>query len=232
MMCYFTDRRYTGEELIAAMDKCMVDMACVFGGGRPHETREMNGGVLKAVRKYPDRLIGFVRLNPWLEDVLDDLDRYIVEYGFRGIKLHPMQDCHCLLLEPVVDQVLERAARHGVPVIIHSGTVPWTMPGQFADLALMHPDVRIIMAHACQNLTYQHMPASVKRAENLILESSTFGGGIGMVRSLGRDRVVYGSNWPAMSMRSALRYVEDSGLTQEEKDDVLGGSMARVLGLS
>jgi len=232
MMCYFTDRRFTASELIAVMDRCGVSKACVSGGGLPHEVKKMNEEVLKAVKAYPDRIIGFVRLQPWFDDVLDDLDFYIRDCGFKGIKLHPMQDMACLLIEPTYDAIFEKAAKYRVPILIHSGTVPWTMPGQFADLALMYPEVKIIMGHSCQNLTYQHLGASVKRAPNLILESSTFGGGIGSARTLGKDRAVYGSNWPAMSMRAALRYVEDAGLTDEERSDVLGMSMARILGIN
>ncbi|MCD6538414.1 hypothetical protein J7L18_07395 [Candidatus Bathyarchaeota archaeon] len=92
------NKRWSVEELIREMDRCSVDMACISGGELPHEIKKMNRMVLDAVKRYPNRLlIGFVRLNPKFEDFLDDLDYYIRDQGFRGIKLHPNQDCFCLL---------------------------------------------------------------------------------------------------------------------------------------
>ncbi|MBS7607240.1 MAG: amidohydrolase family protein [Candidatus Bathyarchaeia archaeon] len=230
LTCYFTDRRWTAEDLIREMDRCGVDMACVSGGGLPHEIKMMNERVLEAVTRYPNRLIGFVRLNPKFSDVLDDLDYYIRDRGFRGIKLHPNQDGYCLLKEPVLNLIFERAAKYRVPVLIHSGTEPWTVAGQFADQAEMFPDVTFIMAHSGLR-NDKHVLESAKRVENLILETSI--GGVTSPRILGKDRVVFGSDWPTTSMRSELQEVFDlwdSGhLSDEEALDILGLSMARIL---
>jgi len=233
LTCYFTDRRWTAEDLIREMDRCGVDMACVSGGGLPHEIKMMNKRVLEAVTRYPNRLIGFVRLNPKFSDVLDDLDHYIRDRGFKGIKLHPNQDGYCLLKEPVLNLIFERAAKYRVPVLIHSGTEPWTVAGQFADQAEMFPDVTFIMAHSGLR-NDKHVLESAKRVENLILETSI--GGVTSPRILGKDRVVFGSDWPTTSMRSELQEVFDlwnSGhLSDEEALDILGLSMARILGIN
>jgi len=233
LTCYFTDRRWTAEELIREMDRCGVDMACVFGGGLPHEIKEMNQRTLEALRRYPDRLIGFVRLSPNNGDMLDDLDYYVRGQGFRGIKLHPNQDGWCLLKEAVVEQVYERAAKYRVPVLIHSGTEPWSVAGQFADQAQRFPEVTFIMAHSGLR-NDKHVLDSARRAPNLVLETSI--GGVTPPRSLGKDRVVYGSDWPTTSMRSELQEVLDlwkaGHLKDEEARDALGESMARILGVT
>lgn len=230
LTCYFTDKRWTAEDLIREMDRCGVDMACVSGGGLPHEIKTMNERTLEAVTRYPNRLIGFVRLNPKFSDVLEDLDYYIRDRGFKGIKLHPNQDGYCLLKEPVLNLIFERAAKYKVPVLIHSGTEPWTVAGQFADQAEMFPDVTFIMAHSGLR-NDKHVLESARRVENLILETSI--GGVTSPRSLGKDRVVFGSDWPTTSMRSELQEVFDlwdSGhLSDEEALDILGLSMARIL---
>lgn len=233
LTCYFTDRRWSAEDLIREMDRCGVDVACVSGGGLPHEIKEMNKRVLEAVKRHPDRLIGFVRLNPKFEDVLDDLDYYIRDQGFKGIKLHPNQDCFCLLKEPVLELIYERAAKYHVPVMIHSGTEPWSVAGQFADQAEMFPEVTFIMAHSGLR-NDKHVLESARRVKNLILETSI--GGVTPPRSLGKDRVVYGSDWPTTSMRSELQEVFDTwasgSLTKEEAEDILGLSMTRILGIT
>jgi predicted TIM-barrel fold metal-dependent hydrolase len=231
LTCYFTEKRWTAEDLIREMNRCGVDMACVSGGGLPHEIKWMNERTLEAVKRYPNRLIGFVRLNPKFGDVLDDLDYYVRDNGFKGIKLHPNQDGYCLLKEPVLNLIFERAAKYKVPVLIHSGTEPWSVAGQFADQAEMFPDVTFIMAHSGLR-NDKHVFESARRVKNLILETS-IGGVISPPRILGKDRVVFGSDWPTTSMRSELQEIFDlwnSGrLSDEEALDILGLSMARIL---
>ncbi len=232
LTCYFTDRRWTAEELIREMDRCGVDIACVSAGGLPHELKDMNRRALEAVRRFPSRLIGFVRLSPKNADILEDLEYYIRDEGFKGIKLHPNQDGFCLLKEAILEGVYEKAARYRVPVLIHSGTEPWTVAGQFADQAERFPDVTFIMAHSGLR-NDKHVYDSAKKVGNLILETSI--GGVTSPRGLGKDRVVYGSDWPTTSMRSELQEVIDlwsSGhLEDEEARDILGESMARILGI-
>lgn len=227
--CYVTRRTYEVEELIREMDRCGIQLACISGGGLPHRTKELNRLALDAVRKYPRRLIGFVRVSPWIEGSIEEIDRYVGKEGFRGIKLHPLQDGYCLLLEPRLDSIFEKAAKYGVPILVHSGHEPWTMPGQVADQALRYPEVTVIMAHSCLNNLYQHVEASVRRARNVVLETSI--GAVFSPRLIGKDRVVYGSDWPTTSMRSELLKVYEAPLTEEERSDVLGASMVRILGL-
>ena len=230
LTCYFTDKRWTVEDLIREMDQCGVDMACVSGGGLPHEIKQMNLQALEAVKHYPDRLIGFVRLSPKFSDVLEDLDYYIRDQGFRGIKLHPNQDGYSLLKEPVIDLIYERATKYQVPVLIHSGSEPWSVAGMFADQAEMFPETTFIMAHSGLR-NDKHVFESARRVKNIILETSI--GGVSSPRALGKDRVVYGSDWPTTSMRSELQEVFDlwnvGHLTEDEAKDILGESMARIL---
>ena len=230
LTCYFTDRRWTADELIREMDRCGVDVACVSGGGFPHEIKRMNMQVLDAVKRYPDRLIGFVRLSPKMSDVIENLDYYIREEGFKGIKLHPNQDGYCLLREPMLEPIYERAAKYQVPVLIHSGTEPWSVAGQFADQAEMFPEVTFIMAHSGLR-NDKHVIESAKKVPNLILETSI--GGVVSPKILGKDRVVYGSDWPTTSMRSELQEVYDNWnagyLTDEEARGILGETMAKIL---
>jgi predicted TIM-barrel fold metal-dependent hydrolase len=230
LTCYFTDKRWTVEDLIREMDRCGVDMACVSGGGLPHEIKQMNRQALEAVKRYPDRLIGFVRLSPKFSDVLEDIDYYIRDQGFRGIKLHPNQDGYCLLKEPVLDLIYQKAAKYQVPVLIHSGSEPWSVAGMFADQAEMFPETTFIMAHSGLR-NDKHVYESARRVKNIILETSI--GGVSSPRAFGKDRVVYGSDWPTTSMRSELQEVfvlwNAGHLTEEEALDILGESMVRIL---
>jgi len=232
LMLYLKDRNYTAEDLIACMDECGVDMAVVSGSGRAPEIMEWNKRVLEAVKKYPNRLMGFVRINPLLEDAMETIEHYVKDYGFNGIKLHPMQDFY-QSLDPAAQEVLSKAAKLRVPVMIHSGTDPWTMPGQIADLADMYPEVPVIMAHSGHGQLYQHAVPSARRVKNIILETSGHPGWqvfTNAVKTIGADRVVYGSDWPCASMKAEMMKIKRLPISEEEKGQVLGGSLAKILG--
>jgi len=56
---------------------------------------EVNRGsidlVAEACAAYPGRLYGFARIHPWYgEEAVAALERAIVDYGFKGLKLHPV----------------------------------------------------------------------------------------------------------------------------------------------
>ncbi|MBI4328993.1 MAG: amidohydrolase family protein, partial [Chloroflexi bacterium] len=50
--------------------------------------------------------------------------------------------------------------------------------------------------------------------------------------TIGMDRVLFGTDYPLMPQEKALDYVAEAGLTNREKEKVLGGNAVRLLGLS
>ena len=232
---YFTDHAYTGAELVTEMDANGVSQAVLSGGGKPHQIKRMNQWALEAIRGFPGRFVGLVRIHPLLADWEADMRKYIVDYGFKGVKLHPTQDAYTAL-DPAIHTVVEKAEELGVPVLVHSGTIPYAMPGQIADLAAAHPKATIIMAHAGRGELYQHTIPSARRVENLLLE---FSGGqlLSSVRAsidaIGSERVLFGTNWPAASMAPWLQPMESYAdlFTQEELQRFFALNALRVFSM-
>lgn len=100
----------------------------------------------RAVEKYPERLFGLVRVNPYDNDSVDLIREAIVDWGFKGIKLNPLFNNY-VPDNPIVHPIMEEAKRHRVPVLIHSGHPPWSLPWSFERLAANFPEVTIVMAH-------------------------------------------------------------------------------------
>jgi predicted TIM-barrel fold metal-dependent hydrolase len=227
----FSDHFYSAGELTAHMDRCGVDGAVLMGGGRPDTIREMNENCRAALAAFPGRFFGFARIHPYLPDWERDLERYVFEHGFRGVKLHPTQDAY-EVLDFRVHAVMKAAARWRLPVMIHSGTIPYAMPGQIADVAVRHPDVAVIMAHAGSLELYQHTVPSAERAANLFLEFSMLipASARRAIDAIGSERVLYGSNWPATSMRTWIDTVKAmSTFTDGEKANLMGRNLERLL---
>lgn len=147
-----------------------VDMSATYEAYRataPEETRTIVFGgkarlsglwvddrtVGAYVARDPERLIGFMALDPTQERWQDEMRFSHQELGLRGIKLMPMYAGFSpddLALEPLWDY----AERHGLPVLLHMGTtfiaqapLAFTLPRLIEPVALRHSGVKIILAH-------------------------------------------------------------------------------------
>jgi len=224
---HFSDKNYSVEELIDEMDQNHVSKSVVMGGGKPHQIKYLNKLTKKAVEEYPERLIGFVRINPVWNYSIEILNTYVSQYHFKGVKLHPTQDSY-QLLDSRVYRIVEETIKLKIPILIHSGSIPYTMPGQIADLAVLYPESKIIMAHAGKLELWQHTLPSAKRVNNLYLEFSFMH--LASVReaidAIGEKRVLFGSNWPAGSMRPWIEAIMQVHIfTPKEKELFLGENL-------
>ena len=228
---HFTNHQYPAEDLVNEMDRNNVSKAVLIGGGEPHKINLLNKMTLAAIKKYPNRFIGFVRVNPLFPEYMEILKKYIEKHNFKGIKLHPTQDSYHLL-DPRVFKVIEAAIVYHIPVLIHSGSIPYAMPGQIADLASLYPESRIIMAHSGKLELWQHVLPSAKRINNLYLEFSFMH--LTSVRkaidNIGADKVIFGSNWPAGSMRPWIEGINKAGIfSLAERKQFLGKNILKVI---
>jgi predicted TIM-barrel fold metal-dependent hydrolase len=108
------DMANTAEMVIAELDRLGMDMAVVFqeNSNMVYRTPDYNpyighDYVAAMQEKYPDRIIGFMTVNPWHQSskiigwkegscdlvprnyTLEELDRCIKTWGMRGVKFHP-----------------------------------------------------------------------------------------------------------------------------------------------
>ncbi|HID15726.1 MAG TPA: amidohydrolase, partial [Candidatus Atribacteria bacterium] len=71
--------------MLSIMDEYNIRACIVFS--LPNEI------TLNAVKKYSERLFGLVWVNPYDgERAVGEVEKYIEEYGFKGVKLHPLLD--------------------------------------------------------------------------------------------------------------------------------------------
>lgn len=105
------------------------------------------------VAAHPERLIGFLSLDPTQPGWQDELHYGHQQLGLRGIKLMPMY-AGFRPDESRLDPLWEYATRHQLPVLLHTGTtfvaqapLECTLPRHLDPVATRFPDVRIIMAH-------------------------------------------------------------------------------------
>ena len=108
---------------------------------------EDNDDVAAACAASGGRMIPFHTVNPSLgEAALQESLRAIETLGHRGLKLHPwLQGIR--LNTPHMDSLCELAASHRIPILLHDGTPPASLPSQVAILARRHPRAVFFLGH-------------------------------------------------------------------------------------
>jgi predicted TIM-barrel fold metal-dependent hydrolase len=204
-------------KLLRIMDEYGIDRSVV--------SALPNALTLEAVRKYPERVSGLIRINPFDDDAVELIDKAVDEWGFKGVKMNPLFN-NFLPDSKIVHPVMEAAGRHHVPVLIHCGHPPWSLPWSFERLADRFPDVKIVMAHMGHgHIVYINGALDVAEDFGNILVDTA---GMTMhskireaVERLGEDRVMYGSDMPLGHPAWEIPKVKISGLNEEHIRKVL-----------
>jgi len=214
--------------MLSIMNKYNISACIVFS--LPNEV------TLDAVETYPRRIFGLVWVNPYEgEKAVSEVKKYIEDFGFKGIKLHPLLDAF-LPDQDVVYPIMDLARKYDVPVLFHCGHPPWSLPWHFGNLADVYPDVKIILGHMGHgHIVYINGAIEVaKKHENIYLETS----GMPMhakikeaVEIVGVDRVLYGSDMPFGHPAFEIEKVRVSGLSEDELELVLGKNALRLFKL-
>lgn len=148
------------EALLADMDEAGVDMSVIFPSGPynpfPGESFsddavwQANQYIAEAQRKYPDRIVGFVRPDVWKESAPQLVEEAITQWGLRGVKLHPVR---LPLTDDRFRPLLDKIHELNVPVLVHQGVDPVPFlaetgnPLVLDNLTVRYPRIRFIAGH-------------------------------------------------------------------------------------
>jgi predicted TIM-barrel fold metal-dependent hydrolase len=218
----------TAEELIALNKEYGVVHSIVFA--------IPNDMTAQAVSAYPRNLTGYVWLNPFDgAKAVNELDDSVKEWGCKGVKLHPLFQAF-IADDPVVYPIMNEARKLKVPVAIHSGHPPFSLPWSIGELADIYPDVTIVMLHMGHGhgLYIRAAINTAKKHSNIILETS----GMPMhskikeaMDTVGEDRVIYGSDIPFHHPSVELQRLKVAGLNENQLRRVLHDNAVDKLGL-
>ena len=218
----------TADEMVAAMDKYGIERTVVS---------YMDNAITEdAVKRHPDRYAGLIWVNPYkAETDLPLAERLIREEGFKGIKLHPLFDAYTAN-DGVVHPVMELAGKLGVPVFIHSGHPPFSLPHSIAQLAQDFPAIQVVMVHMGHgNGIYVQAALDLSRKiDNLYLETS----GMPMhtkireaYETVGHDRIFWGSDAPFHLYEVEMLRTQLCGLDDTALENIFYNNIKTFLGL-
>ena len=235
--------KFTAEDMMASMDGAGVDKVVTFaiGAGEPVDYRDTNNYIASSMEKYPNRIIGFMRLNPAKgpQDTLKVLEEG-VKLGLKGIKIHPLiEKCSANDKENVYP-LMEAAQHYKLPVLFHCGLGEDASPKRIAEVAKDFPKLSVILGHSGVIEGVRDAIDAAKKHENLSMDSSAVGWLPFFCETIswaGVDRVMYGSDHPfnpmewevAKIVKHAQKHLK---LQIEDLRKIMGGNLKRLLGIS
>ncbi len=203
-----------------------------------------NDAVLRLVRESDGFFFAACSVHP--ADgaaALEEVDR-VAAAGAAWLKLHPNTQ-RFDVADPAVIDVVRRATERGLPVLFDAYS-PWdaNQPGKFVDLAMAVPESRLILAHAHgpgfpQLLVYDILARYPWWGRKVWVDISATGlmlaGGpfaeqfTWVLRKVGTDRVIFGSDYPVDDPLTAAGAVAALGFDDAEQAAILHDNAAALL---
>ena len=177
------------------------------------------------------------------DDAAGLLRRYIEQGEVRGLKLYPSYQFY-YPNDRRVYPLYELCVEHGLPVLFHIGSsvIPGTRlkycdPMHLDDVAVDFPDLSIVMAHGGRGFWYDVCAFLAAHHANVHIDVTGLVPGrlLEHFPQLERiaDKVVFGSDWPAMprSVEHNVDAIRGLGLSAAALDRILHANAAKLLRL-
>jgi predicted TIM-barrel fold metal-dependent hydrolase len=211
--------------------------------------------VAEYVKAAPERLIGFLSLDPTQPGWQDELEEGHRNLGLKGIKLMPMY-AGFSPNSPELDYLWQYAIKHSLPVLCHTGTtfvrqapLKHTLPVLIDDVAIRFPEARIIMAHLSHPyegecvVTIRKHPHVYADCSALHYRPFQLYHSLMLLQEYGVwNKLLFGSDYPFTTvdasitgMRNLNRMVEGTGLPRlnmEEMESMFERKSLELLGVA
>ncbi|MGO1053013.1 amidohydrolase family protein [Crossiella sp. CA198] len=229
---------------LAAMDEAGVSLALLAGWHGPTGSLISNDEVAAVVAAHPDRFRGVATVD--LGDPMGavrEIRRCVTELGFVGVRVVPW-----LWNLPPNDRryypVYVACVELGVPFctqIGHTGPLCPSEPGRpipyLDEVLLDFPELTVIGGHVGYPWIHEVLSLATKYP-NFYVDTSAYvlhrlpAELVDFLRGRGRDRVMFGTNWPMLSASRALARIDELGLDEQARQLFLGGNARRVFRLA
>ncbi|EID55990.1 amidohydrolase family protein [Saccharomonospora xinjiangensis] len=231
-------------DTIAAMDRAGVSCGLLSAWHGPTGPLISNDEVAAVVASHPDRFRGVAAVD--LTDPMGavrEIRRCVRELGFVAVRVVPW-----LWNLPPNDRryypVYVACAELGVPFctqIGHTGPLCPSEPGRpipyLDEVLLDFPELVVVGGHVGYPWIHEVLSLATKYP-NFYIDTSAYAVHrlpaelVEFLRGRGRERVLFGSNYPMITAADCLRRLDELGLDDEAKGLFLSGNARRVFALS
>jgi predicted TIM-barrel fold metal-dependent hydrolase len=176
----------------------------------PEEFRQNNDLVLAAMKKYPDRYIGFFTLNPrYQKESIEEMKR-CVDLGMAGYKGYTQVKVSDPLYYPIIEKLIDlkmicylhaecQLGVGGYRMKYDVGKPPNTsIPEDFVMAAKRYPEAMFHFAHIGGGFDWEYECKILKECPNIYVDTGGSNNEENMVdfaiRHLGEDRIFFGTD--------------------------------------
>ncbi len=237
------------EDLIRSMDENQINKSVVLNlGWFNHDICVItNDYIIEAVKRYPDRIIGFCSIQPNAGDkCLKELERCI-DNGIKGVgEMRPdAQDFDLsdkMLLDPIIDIMI----RNNLIFLVHSSEPVghnYTGKGKITPDKLYgfitnYPDLKVVCAHWGGGLPFYSLMPEVQAAlKNTCFDTAatpflykpdifTY-----IAEIVGSKKILFGSDYPLMSPQRVISQLQSSYLDNNSKIEILSANAMKMLNI-
>ncbi len=244
-----TEPVFTHEQLIEKMDASGIESAFLIAAKlgsvhRGYTDSVPYEAVAEAVQAHPDRFYGLAGIDP-LEgmDGVRELERSVKELGFVGAHLYP----HWFDLEPdhrryypfyakCVELDIPIQMQVGHCLIYIDDRPPMRSVGRpilLDTIACDFPELKLIGIHTGWPWVEEMISVAWKHP-NVYIGSDAYSPRywkqefVHFIDSWGRDKVIFGSDYPVIDMERAMTEIADLGLRPESQRQFLRENAIRV----
>jgi len=237
------EKGLTTEQIIEAMDKAGIERLMLSAWHRPGQWVHHNDDVAEMVKKYPERFSGVAAVN--LEkpvEAVRELERAVKELGFKALRVVPWlwnRPPNDKFYFPLYVKCIELNIAFCTQVG-HTGPLMASETGRpipyLDEVALIFPELKIVAGHIGYPWTDEMIGLAWKH-ENVYIDTSAYlpryypSQLIQYIKSYGQDKVLFGTNFPQLSLEKCVGQVYELGLSKEVQDKFLGKNAKRVFNL-
>lgn len=237
-------------ELFEKMDERGVDHAVVLTSYKVSADRPSVEEILRILDKNPrTTVVEGLRWRGEAQTDLFSMEERIRDGLVKGIKLYPGYESFAIN-DPSLEPVFRIAAKHDVPVMIHTGDtysktakVRNAHPLLVDDIAVDYPDTKFIICHA-GNPWFRDTAQVLYKNDNVFADISglTLGEFSAEFERYMRDQLremilfmgdpgrqlLYGSDWPLVRMAPYVDFLESLDLLPEQRENVAWKTAAQL----
>jgi predicted TIM-barrel fold metal-dependent hydrolase len=241
-------------ELVSKFQAAGVEHAILLAWDAETTSRQpatTNHYVSEVVSNYPDFFFGFGSIDPWKgREALRELKRFRDEYGFVGVKLHPVAQGFSPA-DPRFFPLWDYIQEQDLLVLMHAGHTGFGagLPGgggvflrnarPFPDIevfATTFPAIRLICAHPGWPWHDELLALAMHKA-NVYIDLSGWSpkymppSVLQHAKSLLQDKMVFGSDYPVISPQRWIADLQTFGFKDDVVDKILYRNAAKLLGI-
>ncbi len=237
------------DNLQGSMEKNGIDYALVLTSYKVTEHRPSTASVIEAVKDYDNLFVvaGISYLH-YKERDLREISDYLRAGLVKGLKMYPGYEPF-YPYDPRCTVIYDLAKEYDVPVMFHTGDtyspkgkVRYAHPLNLDDVAVDHPEMKIVACHIgnpwirdCMEVVYKNKNVWAD-ISGLVLgdfedrfEKFMLGQIREMIMYAGEPRyLLYGTDWPISSMESYRSFMNGLELSDKAREMIMWKNAAKL----